>query len=50
MPAAAPLPRPKRTRKRRPRREYVVVDQATEDAEAGTAAVDAWLTETPRSV
>jgi len=47
---ARPLPKPKRPRKRKPARVYVVADSATEDTEAAAAAVDAWLTEPPRSV
>ncbi len=42
---AAPKPkRPDRTRrKRRPAREYVVVDVTPKDTEAGEAAVAEWL-------
>lgn len=49
MAATAPKKRPERPRKRpRPRRAYVIVDYATEDAEAGAAAVEAWLAETEK--
>lgn len=44
MPASLPKPKPPRKR-RKPRRQYVVIDFATEDTEAGNEAVEAWLRE-----
>lgn len=46
---AAPAPKPKRpARRRKPRRTYVVEDQATEDTAEGEAAFAAWLLEEPK--
>jgi hypothetical protein len=45
----APAPKRRARPRKRPRskREYVVVDHAPEDSEAGNAAAAAWLAEPP---